>query len=123
MEEIVQVNAAELKTYGHNKFVPKVVHQSAGLKVVLAYFRKGQFIPVHSPAVELVLCVLEGKAEIVAGDQRVQAGKDDIFIVPKGANRGIKALTDLTVLHVAHPPPSEQDHQQVYAGLDKGKFD
>ena len=88
-----------------------------------AYFRKGQFIPVHSPAVELVLCVLEGKAEIVAGDQRVKAGKDDLIVVPKGANRGIKAQTDLTALHVAHPPPSERDHQQVHAGLDAGKFE
>jgi hypothetical protein len=72
--------------------------------------------------VELVLCFLGGKAEIVAGQQRVKAGKE-VFIVSKGGNRGIKALTDLTVLHVAHPPPSEQDHQKVYAGLDWGKFD
>ena len=43
MAEIVKVNAAELKTYDKNKFVPKVVHQSTGLKVVLAYFKKGQF--------------------------------------------------------------------------------
>lgn len=123
MAEIVKVNAAELKTHDENRFVPKVVHQSAGLKVVLAYFKKGQFIPVHSPAVELVLCVLEGEAEVVAGDQRFNVAKDDLIIVPKGADRGVKALTDLTVLHVVHPPPSERDHQQVHAGLDAGKFE
>ena len=92
------------------------MHQSTGLKVVLAYFKKSQFIPVHSLAVELVLCVLEGEAEVVAGDQRIYAGKDDLIIIPKGANREVKALTELTVLHVVHPPPSEQDNQKVHAG-------
>ncbi len=102
MGEIVRVNARELKSFDEKKFVPKAVHQSAGIKVILAYFKKGQFIPVHTPGVELVLCVLEGEAEVVAGDERVIAGKDDLIVIPKGVKRGVKALTELTVLHVVH---------------------
>jgi len=33
------------------------------MKVVLAYFKPGQFIPVHSPQVEVILCIPEGEAE------------------------------------------------------------
>jgi len=93
------------------------------MKVVLAYFKKGQFIPVHSPAVELVLFVIEGEAELVTGGERVPVGKDDLVIIPKGAERGVKALTELTILHVVHPPPSAEDHKEVQAGLAQGKFD
>ena len=123
MENIVRVNAVELKSLDDTKFVPKAVYQSQGMKVVLAYFKEGQFIPVHSPEVELVLCILEGKAEVVAGEERVAAGKNDIIIIPKGEKRGVKALTELTVLHVVQPPPSDLDHKEVHARLAKGEFD
>ena len=123
MEKIVRVNAVELKSLDDAKFVPKAVYQSQGMKVVLAYFKEGQFIPVHSPEVELVLCILEGKAEVVAGEERIAAGKNDIIIIPKGEKRGVKALSELTVLHVVQPPPSDMDHKEVHARLAQGKFD
>ncbi len=123
MAKIVRVNALELKSMDDAKFVPKAVYQSKGMKVVLAYFKEGQFIPVHSPEVELVLCIIDGKAEVVAGEERVAAGKNDIIIIPKGEKRGVKALSELTVLHVVQPPPSDIDHKEVHARLAQGKFD
>ena len=59
----------------------------------------------------------------MTGDERVRAGKDDLIIIPKGVKRGVKALTELTVLHVVHPPPSEEDHKAVHAGIAAGKFE
>ncbi|MEJ2282280.1 MAG: hypothetical protein P8X85_01650 [Desulfobacterales bacterium] len=109
METVVRVNAGDMKSFDENKFSPKPVYQSEGMKVVLAYFKQGQFIPVHSPQVEVVLCILEGEAEIVAGDERVVAKKHDLIVVPKGVKRGVKALSELSVLHVVQPPPGEAD--------------
>ncbi|MDH3883557.1 MAG: cupin domain-containing protein [Desulfobacterales bacterium] len=123
MGEIVKVNAGELKSFGDKMFAPNVVYQSAGMKVVLAYFKTGQFIPVHTPGVDLVLYILEGEAEVVTGDERLTARKDDLIIVPKGLKRGIKALTELTILHVVQPPPSEEDHNQVHTRLAEGRFE
>jgi len=123
MGEIVKVNAGELKSFGDKKFAPNVVYQSAGIKVVLAYFKTGQFIPVHTPEVDLVLYILEGEAEVVTGDERVTARKDDLIIVPKGLKRGVKALTELTILHVVQPPPTAEDHNQVHASLAEGRFE
>jgi len=123
MGDIVKVNATELRSYNENRFAPNPVYQSDGLKVILVYFKQDQFIPVHSPAVELVLYVIEGEAEVVTGDERVRAAKDDLIIIPKGVKRGVKALTDLTVLHVVSPPPSEEDHKKVQAGIMQGKFE
>lgn len=123
MSEIVKVNAQELKSFGEQNFSPNVIYQSSEIKVVLAYFKKGQFIPVHTPAVELVLHILEGEAEVVAGDERLNAVKDDLIIIPKGAKRGIKALTELTILHVVQPPPAAEDHNEVHTKLAQGKFE
>jgi quercetin dioxygenase-like cupin family protein len=123
MGEIVKVKAMEIKSLDENKFTPKPVYQSDGMKVVLAYFKKDQFIPVHAPEVELVLYVLEGEAELVAGDERVMAGKDDLIVIPKGVKRGVKALTELTILHVVQPLPGEEDHREVHERLAQGRFD
>lgn len=123
MENIVRVNAAELKSLDDNKFTPKPVYQSDDMKVVLAYFKPGQFIPVHAPQVDVVLCILEGEAEVVAGDKQITAKKDDLIIVPKGHKRGVKALSEMTLLHVVQPPPGEEDHGTVHRKLAEGKFD
>jgi quercetin dioxygenase-like cupin family protein len=123
MKNIVRVNARELKSLDDNKFTPKPVYQTEEMKVVLAYFKPGQFIPVHSPRVDVVLCVLDGEAEIVAGDELVTAKKDDLIIVPKGHKRGVKALSELTLLHVVQPPPGEEDHNEVHRKLAGGQFD
>jgi len=49
--------------------------------------------------------------------------QNDIIIIPKGEKRGVKALSELTVLHVVAPPPSDMDHKEVHARLAQGKFD
>jgi quercetin dioxygenase-like cupin family protein len=123
MAEIVKANAKELKSFGEQNFAPNVVYQSSELKVVLAYFKKDQFIPVHTPTVDLVLYILEGEAEVVAGDERLKTAKDDLIIIPKGAKRGVKALTELTILHVVQPPPAAADHNEVHEKLAQGKFE
>ena len=73
--------------------------------------------------INLVLCILEGEAEVVAGDERLTTGKDDVIVIPKGTKRGVKALTDLTILHVVQPPPAAEDHNEVHAKLAQGKFE
>ena len=63
------------------------------------------------------------KAEIMAGDELVTAQKDDLIVVPKGHKRGVKALSELTLLHVVQPPPEDKDHNKVRQKLAEGKFE
>ena len=102
MAEIVKVNAKELKSFGEKNFAPNVVYQSSEI---------------------LVLCILDGEAEVVAGNERLTAAKDDLIVIPKGAKRGVKALTEVTILHVVQPPPAAEDHNEVHAKLAQGKFE
>jgi quercetin dioxygenase-like cupin family protein len=123
MGGIIKVNAADLKSFNDNRFAPHVVFNSPGIKVMLAYFKPGQFIPVHTPGVNVVLYIPEGEAEVFAGDERLTAGKDHLIIVPEGLKRGVKALTELTLLHVVQPPPSQEDHNEVHAKLSENRFE
>ena len=104
------------------RFNPITLAGNERAKVILACFEPGQFIPVHRPGVDLTLIVLEGEAQIVAGEQEetVQAGA--IAFVPAGQRRGIKAETRLVLLHVVTPPPTMEDHSQVMAGLQAGRW-
>ena len=122
-KRVVKVNALNLKSFDEKKFNPKPVYQTDQLRVILAYFKKGQFIPVHTPNIDVILCILEGDAEVVAGEERIQTKVNDLVVVPRGVKRGVRALTDLTVLHVVQPPPSEEDHKEVHQKLMLGKFE
>ncbi|MDX1707125.1 MAG: cupin domain-containing protein [Desulfobacterales bacterium] len=55
---------------------------------MLAYFKKDPFIPVHTPQVDLILYILEGQAEVIAGDDRVTAAEGDLIMIPKGRKEG-----------------------------------
>ncbi len=120
---VIKVNAFSLKSFDEKKFNPKAVYQSDQIRVILAYFKKGQFIPVHTPNIDVILCILEGEAEVVAGEERIKTKVNDLIIVPKGVKRGVQALTDLTVLHVVQPPPSEEDHKEVHQKMALGRFE
>jgi len=122
-KRVIKVNALNLKSFDEKKFNPKAIYQSDQIRVILAYFKKGQFIPVHTPNIDVILCILEGEAEVVAGEERIKTKVNDIVVVPKGVKRGVQALTDLTVLHVVQPPPSEEDHKEVHQKLMLGKFE
>jgi quercetin dioxygenase-like cupin family protein len=123
MGKIVKANTEELKSFDEGKFNPIAVYQTDNIKVIAAYFKEGQFIPVHTPEVDVVIYVIEGEAEIVAEDKKFVVKKNDLVVVPKGIRRGVKALTELSVLHVVQPAPSEKDHIEVHHKIAAGRFE
>jgi len=116
-------NVSELKSFGDQKFNPVGVYASGQMKVIAAFFRPGQFIPVHTPGVDVVFYIIEGSAELVAGDQRLTVGPGELIVVPRGEKRGIRALSELTALHIVQPVPSEADHAEVHQKLSQGRFE
>lgn len=92
------------------------------VKVILACFEPGQFIPVHRPGVDLTSVVLEGEGRLVAGEQEMEIAPGATFFVPAGEARGILARTRLVIMHIVTPPPTEADHVQVMAGLQRGSW-
>lgn len=107
----------------HDRFAAKALFESPEMKVIQAAFRAGQFIPVHTPDVHVVLYVISGEGEVVAGDERRVLREGDLVVVPRGMKRGVKAKTDMVLLHVVSPPPTAADHGNMAARIARGDFE
>lgn len=105
------------------RFAAKPLFESPEMKVIQAAFRAGQFIPVHKPDIHVVLYILSGEGEVVAGEERRPVREGDLVVVPRKVARGVKAKTDLVVLHVVSPPPTEADHGDMAARIARGDFE
>ncbi|NIS75002.1 MAG: hypothetical protein GTO08_06930, partial [Deltaproteobacteria bacterium] len=58
----VQFTSVEaVRDYTAQKFNPKVLFEDENCKVILAFFKSGQFIPIHSPSIDLFLYIVEGE--------------------------------------------------------------
>ena len=113
----------EKVAFNPNRFAPKPLFESPEMKVIQAAFRAGQFIPVHMPDVHVVLYVLAGEGEVVAGEKRRPIKEGDLVVVPRRVARGVKAKTDMVVLHVVSPAPTEADHGDMAARIARGDFE
>lgn len=105
------------------RFLATPLFECAEMKVVRASFRAGQFIPVHAPDVHVVLYILSGEGEVVAGEERRKVREGDLVVVPRKMKRGVRAKSDMSVLHVVSPPPTQADHGDMAARIARGDFE
>ena len=122
MQPIIVSDYRQFATFQPGRFSPVPLGQTDRVKVVLTCFEPGQYIPVHSPGVDMTLVILEGEGTVVAGDQEAEVGPGAIVIVPAGASRGVRATTRLVAVHLVSPPPTEADHAEVQAKLQQGTW-
>ena len=119
---IVLTSYQQAAAFTEQRLNPVALTENERVKVILACFEPGQFIPVHQPGVDLTLTILEGEALVVAGEQETRLGPGSLVFVSAGETRGIKAETRLVILHVVTPPPTFEDHSAVMAGLKRGSW-
>lgn len=113
----------DLAQFRNECFNPIALAESERSKVVLACFEPGQFIPVHSPQVDVMLLVLEGEGTMVAGDRKEKVGPGAVAFAAAGELRGVKADTRMVILHVVAPRPTQADHGEVMSKLQKGTWE
>ncbi len=121
--EILFTSFDKERVWGDKSFSPVPVYSCERYRVILTYFKAGQFIPLHSPSTDLVLLVHSGEGELVAGSKRFKLSVGDVAVIPGGERRGIRAATDMEILHLASPPPTDADHEEVVKKLSQGKFE
>ena len=112
----------EAVAFRPERFNARVLAENERVKVILVCFEPGQFIPVHQPGVDLTLVEVEGEGQLVAGEHETRVGPGATAFVAAGEARGIRAETRLVLLHVVTPPPTDADHTQVMAGLQRGAW-
>lgn len=112
----------DIATFRPERFNPVGFAGNEQVRVIVASFEPGQFIPVHRPGINLTLTVLEGEGTIVAGDKEEKVGPGSLAFIPAGEARGIRADSRLVILHIVTPLPSEADHGEVAAGFERGTW-
>jgi quercetin dioxygenase-like cupin family protein len=116
-------NYREKIQFKTERFNPIALAETDRSKVVLACFEPGQFIPVHSPKVDVMLFILEGEGTVVAGEKKEKIGPGAVAYAAGGEARGVKADTRMVVLHVVSPRPTQEDHVEVMSKLQKGTWE
>jgi quercetin dioxygenase-like cupin family protein/iron-sulfur cluster repair protein YtfE (RIC family) len=103
----------ELARFREDGFGGRVLLDDGRMRVVLVVLEEGQEIPLHSPALDLAVAVLEGTGRLWAGDREQWVMAGDVAIVPAGATRGLRSEGGrLVALNVVSPPPGPADHEQ-----------
>jgi quercetin dioxygenase-like cupin family protein len=74
----------------------------ARLTMTQAYFKKGARVPLHAHAGELLVYVLQGVVQVVAGADDITVREGDLLVVPSGISHQAEALDDAFVLTVSH---------------------
>ena len=75
----------------------------ARLTMTQAYFKKGARVPLHAHAGELLVYVLQGVVQVMAGADDVTVREGELLVVPPGVSHQSEALDDAFVLTVSNP--------------------
>ncbi len=121
-EDVTFTSFDKERSYLDDRFSPINVHNGPGYRVILTYIKAGQFIPVHSPGVDLVYAVFRGSGFAYVDGKKRKISPGDILVVSAGKSRGIEAETDMEALHIVSPIPDESDHEEVMRKLSEKKF-
>ncbi len=98
----------ELKKYiefNKQRYVSKLVHDSAKARVALFSLEKGQELPNHTSTSEVLFQVLEGKGKAVIGAEEISMKAGQMVFCPAKAPHGLKAEERFVVLAVIAPRP------------------
>jgi quercetin dioxygenase-like cupin family protein len=59
-------------SFSPEQFTPVPFGQSERSRALLVCLEPGQFIPIHSPGVDITFVILEGEGTLVAGDHETE---------------------------------------------------
>jgi quercetin dioxygenase-like cupin family protein len=103
--------ARDLAPVGRDGVTTKALLENPHVRALLMALEPGQEIPMHAPAVELVVTVADGIGEIRLGDSITPLRAGDVAVISAGETRSIRARSArLVLIAVVTPPPSEADH-------------
>ncbi|MFB6160720.1 MAG: cupin domain-containing protein [Haloferacaceae archaeon] len=122
---MVRTDFASERAYDDDRFTARTVFRNERLKVVLGYFAPDQFIPVHAPDSDVVVAVQSGAAVVREGAEEHAVEPGDVVVVEAGTERGVRAADGarMEALLVTAPPPTDEEHAPVRAGIREDAFD
>lgn len=89
----------------HKEFAPpedgilsRILHKDEKVNVTLFGFSAGQELSAHSAPTPAILYFLDGKAEVLLGEDKVDAGPGSFVYMPPMLTHGISAKSPVTML-------------------------
>lgn len=90
-------NLAKEEEFSSEHFVPKFLHSSDKLRVILICIDSGQEIPAHN-APEATLHVVKGKGTITVGAEEVPVQAGSLVVAPAGQSHAVKCQERMALL-------------------------
>ncbi len=107
--------AADLAEFSAQGFGRRTLVETDRYRAVVVGLEDGQQIPIHAPQLDLVMTIVEGVGQVMAGDQARWVRAGDVAVVPAGERRGLRAIGGrLVALNVVSPPPGDGDHTEAH---------
>lgn len=104
-------HVAEWADFSDKGFGRRTLIETERFRAVVVGLEDGQEIPVHAPPLDLVITIVEGVGQVMAGDQARWVRAGDVAVVPAGQRRGLRAIGGrLVAVNVVSPPPAHCDH-------------
>lgn len=88
---------AQEEEFSSDHFIPKFLHSSDKIRVMLLCLDAGQEIPPHTSP-EATLHVVKGKGTITVGDDEVSVQAGTIVIVPAEVSHAVKCQERMALL-------------------------
>lgn len=105
------LRAARDARFSRERFAPHILFENERLRVLLGAFEDGQSLPLHAPALDVVVAILSGTGELASGEAIRQVRAGDAAVIPAGSRRGLRARGGpMVALLVVSPPPGANDH-------------
>jgi quercetin dioxygenase-like cupin family protein/iron-sulfur cluster repair protein YtfE (RIC family) len=105
------VRAAAAAEFSPEGFGRRTLVETDRLRVVVAALEDGQQIPLHAPQLDLVMTIVDGIGQVMAGQNLHPVRAGDVIVVPAGETRGLRAIGGrLVAVNVVSPPPRAGDH-------------
>jgi len=90
-------NLTQEESFSSEHYVPKFLHSSDKVRVLLLCLEAGQEIPPHTSP-EATLYVVKGKGTITVGEEPVSVEAGTLVVVGAGVSHAVKSQEQMSLL-------------------------
>jgi quercetin dioxygenase-like cupin family protein len=82
---------SEIRSFSAQRFYPRLVHGSRGVRAFLLCLEPGQALPLRADSEEMLCYIIEGRGRLTIGDRVFSVSEGDFASAGPGEPRGLEA--------------------------------
>lgn len=94
------LNLVNLVEYQVGKVISTTFAQNDAVSITLFAFSKGEGISTHAASGDAMVYMLDGKAEITIGNEKINAEQGQVIVMPANVPHGLVATDNFKMLLV-----------------------